>query len=240
MKSRLFARFDPEHASNQPLRKHLRDLLGLSPSVRSSCIAALESLALGITDEDQRRATEALEAETKRSFIELAPALEVGRFFLQRMQDDRTRADSERDWAQDLVDLNFLSPPEVDPLVDFLCAIRKSVLPRVEEKARQRRYAAGVMPSLKAFGITVELRGVFETRFRWGTSVKEYASDVSSIVPVASIHVGVDAGPQTDFYFQADDNELQLLIDSLEAARLDMRALMDSVTFTSPNKGQSE
>lgn len=233
MNSRLFSRFDPETDENRELKKGLRSLLGLSASARDACIRQLPDFLLAVTLEQSKRIVKDLEDEENVSGLESTSAFRIGRFFLQAMERESTREDSAQAWADDLIELDFLSRPESASFVEIVERIRGDILPSVGPELRQREYATGVLPSLRSCGVTAELRGVVEDNFHWGNPVDEYHPKLLGVVPVASIHIGVDAGPQTDFYFQASKSDLQLLIDSLVAARIDLESLESCVQFRS-------
>lgn len=233
MNSRLFSRFDPETDENRALKKDLRSLLGLSTSARDACIRRLPDFLLAQTPEHTRRVLEDLENEERVSGLQSTSAFQLGRFFVRAMLRESTREDPAQAWADDLVELDLLSRPESALFVEIVERIRRDVLPSVGPELRQREYATGVLPSLASCGVTAELRGIVEEKFHWGNPVDEYRPNLLGVVPVVSIHIGVDSGPQKDFFFQASKSELQLLIDSLLAARVDLESLENCVQFRS-------
>jgi len=95
----------------------------------------------------------------------------------------------------------------------------------------RRRSATGVLPSLDELGVTVELRAVQQKKYEWGTPLADYKPCIGDLVGVASIHIGVDSGDRREFHFQVDERELQFLIDGLTAAKADLQALRNSVSF---------
>ena len=145
------------------------------------------------------------------------------------MLRESTRDDTTQAWADDLIQLDLLSRPESVSFVEFVERIRRDVLPSAGPELRQREYATGVLPSLRSCGVTTELRGIIEDKFHWGNPVDEYRPNILGLVPVASIHIGVDSGPQEDFFFQASKSDLQLLIGSLVAARIELESLENRV-----------
>lgn len=233
MKSRLFsAYFDPETESNKDLKGHLALFLGLSDEHKAPCLGALERTVLAATPDAEHLVMDELEASTRRPLLELSSVVSVLEFFLKRMIDDKTKQDTTHEWAQDLVECRFLSSPEVQPFVTWIERVRSDVLPHVESHIKRRTYTSGVFPSLRSFGATVELRAVQADKYAWGTPLEQYRPRILDVAAVASIHIGVDAGAQRDFFFQATESELQLLIDSLIAAKQDLQALRGAVTFS--------
>jgi len=234
MQSKVFDRFDPEEEKNKALETHLRVFLGLSDEQRVACVQALAELVLAQTKALTDAVLERLAKQTSCSALALGQVLHLFQFFLRQMRDDDTRSDTPKLWSEDLVSLGLATPPEAAIIEQWLTRVRDEVLPEVEPVLRQRLYAAGVFPSLTQFGATVELRAVQEKKYRWGLPVSEYVPRVLDIVGVVSVHVGVDQG--NDFWFQVGEHELDLIIDSLVAAKADLRALRESVKFARPDR----
>lgn len=229
MQSRLFDRFDAEAEKNKALETDLRVFLGLSDEQRTACIQSLAELSLAQTKTLTEAVLERVAKQTKCSGLALVQVFGLLDYFLRHMRDEETRADTPRQWSEDLVSLAFVTPPEAVIVEQWLTRVHREVLPEVEPVLRRRLYAAGVFPSLTQFGATVELRAVQDKKYRWGLPVGEYVPRILDIVGVVSVHIGVDRGD--DFCFQVGEHELDLIIDSLIATKTDLQALRESVKF---------
>ncbi len=240
MKSKLFDNFDPEEDRNKALQRDLGRFLGMSGPQRDACVAALGELAISYTRDASRQLMEKVQRETGCSGVTVEGVLHMLRYFLSRMVDLKTRDDEPQAWGEDLVSYSYLKPDETPIFIDHMDRIRREIVPNVTAHLRQREYSAGVLPSLREIGITVELRAVREDIYHWTTPVDQYQPRIIDVVPVASIHIGVDTGYPEDFFFQVDENELQLLIDDFAAAKKDIMELRASVSFSRrPNGSQA-
>ncbi len=229
MESSLFSNFDPDTEKNEDLKKHLGDFLRLSGQHRQACLRVLPEFTLAATPAETRALLDSVEQETGEGRVVLYHVLGMLDYFVGRMEDDRTRDDTSQAWGDDLKELGYLSVPEVPIFVQCMEAIRRDVLPVVSAERRRRRYAVGVLPSLTKLGATVELRAVQDQKYEWGTPIGDYRPHITDVVAVASIHLGVDAGAQRDFYFQLNERELQLMLDHLSAVKMDLASLRESV-----------
>ncbi len=230
LKSRLFSKFDPADKDNELFGKHLRKALALAPAQMTACIDALAALRLARTESENDRLVDALESETHLPQKELIQVIAVLRFFLSRMLRDAYKNDSSQQWADDVVALREIEETTRPQFVSMVDDIRSDVLPKVELAIRRRTYSEGVLPGLKTFGTTVEMRAVQKDRYRWGTSVNEYGPRILDVAGVVSVHIGLNEGTPRDFYFQVSEEDLELLISGFKAARKDLRALGEFIS----------
>jgi len=232
MKSKLFAVFDLDNKDNEGLKQDLHELMTLTVAQRDACISSLPEFLVAMTQPETRSLLEKLQAATGRTPVVLERIVRVLEFFAKQMRDDETRGDTGRQWGEDLAEHGVLRVAEVDPFADAIESLAQAVGP-VEAELKRLRYATGVLPSLQSLGVTVELRAVQDSRYRWGAPLSQYKPKIVDLTPVASIHIGTDVKERKDFYFQANARELQFMIDALMAAKLDLEALRDAVSLSS-------
>ena len=82
-----------------------------------------------------------------------------------------------------------------------------------------------MLPVFKGCGVTVEVRSVREDFYQRGTPIEEFEPQVVDTTTVASINITVDEGPFKDMYFQADESDIDYLINMFQAAKKEMAAL---------------
>jgi len=231
MKSKLFERFDPNDAKNDQFKRDARQLLTLTDAQRAACIEALPDFLLANTEAETRSLLEKLQAATECSAVVLQRIVSVLEFLSKAMRDDETRADTAPQWGEDLAELGVISRAELAAFVSAVESLGRGVR-SVEAELERRRYATGVLPSLTSLGVTVELRAVQEHKYRWGTLLSEYKPQIVDVVPPVSIHVGTNVEEHGDLYFQANERELGLMIDTLTSARMDIEALRKAVSLS--------
>jgi len=199
---------------------------------QNACLELLPQIALAETKSETQHLLDKFKGRTSRPLVEIAHALGVLNFFIDGMADRETAGDTTSAWSKDLAEKGILrNQAEEQRFVSMMDRIREEVFPEFDKKRRRRGYATGVLPSLTDLGITVELRAVQKEKYRWGTPEEDYKPKIVDLVGVASIHIGVDAGPQNHFYFQMSEHEIDAVIASFVAARRDLAALRDSVSF---------
>ena len=134
-------------------------------------------------------------------------------------------------WAADLVELGVIQESSLEAVLKIFALIREIYEAAYHDTLREREFAVGVLPYLTNIGTTVEIRGVFEDKYRPGQHVSEYKPQLSGVVPISSVRLGLDAGLAKEVAFQADRESLQILIDTLIAAQSDMSVLADAIAL---------
>lgn len=227
MKSRLISAVFDDRESNdaRAFKRHVGEMIGLKEQDREACLEALPSIRLGTTRSERKRQSDSLAAALGITHHKVEHTLVVMLFFVDALLS-RDVPDSDPPlWVDDLEELGCVDRAARPVLETVLARIRSVVVPQIQAEVRRRRAAGGVLPCLTGCGVTIEIRAVREDFYRWGTPIEDYEPHILDTVPVASIHIGMDEGMPSDFYFQADEDDLDQLINMLHAAKKDMRAL---------------
>lgn len=247
MKSRVFTLLtrDPESPGAKAFARDLAAILVLSEEAREACIQTLPAIRVPQTSyEKQRRIKELVQQEgLDRNRIE--QSLSVLDFFADALISEDIPESDHEFWLADLAELGWIdndSRPAFEALVSRLASADYVSLLR--RQSQQLRAQGGVLPTFNSLGITVEVRPVRTNRYRWGTPVKGYFPEIVGTTGVTSIHIGLDEGTPRDFYFQADETDLDKMISSLLAAKKDMAAFrkflrLDSTGTVISNGGPS-
>jgi hypothetical protein len=95
---------------------------------------------------------------------------------------------------------------------------------------RQFLYKKGLVPSIKAVGTTVELRGVFNHEIEMGQTLSDYKKDLEitkekPIIPLITVALTLDSGSPDRFVFQATTDRIDWLINELNASLLKIKLL---------------
>jgi len=233
MKSKLFSRFDLQDKDNEQFVKDLHQLLGLSEEQREFVLSAMPSLSRAIVKAAEKKVLDDLESQTHLKLVDIGHAVDIIRFFTRKMLDDVTEDDTPEAWAADLQSLKVLDAKQAEVFSKFLTRLKSDFLPELATIRKGLMYGAGILPSIKGGGTTVELRGVFDKTFSWGTSVEEYAPELRDLVAVVSVHLIFDQGLPDEIWFQATQDEIDLLISELQAARKQADMLKSRVTLSS-------
>lgn len=242
MKSRLFSVVfdDRERDHAKAFQRHLRETLALSDEDRNACLDVLPKIRLAQTDTETRRVVDGLARKRSVERSKLEHAIGVMSFLLDALLSDDVPDSDPPLWADDLEhELGWLDEKNTRPIFEqMLERLQTGAAAKLEPEIRRRRAAGGVLPTLKSFGITVEVRAVRKGIFRWGSPIEAYQPQVIDTTMVASINIGVTEGTPDEFYFQADESDIDYLISSLKAAKKDMKALRAYLNLNDTGKEQ--
>lgn len=241
MKSRLFsAVFDNREGDNaQAFQRHLRETLALSDVDRSACLDVLPKIRLAQTATETKRVVDRLAGNRSVERSRLEHSIGAMSFLLDALLSDDLPDSDPPLWADDLEhELGWLDGNTRPIFEHMLERLQTDTAAKLKPEILRRRAAGGVLPTLKSFGVTVEVRAVRKDVFRWGTPIEAYQPRILDTTMVASIHIGVDEGTPDDFYFQTDENDIDYLIGSLKAAKKDMKALRAYLNLDGTGKEQ--
>lgn len=227
MKSRLFTTiFDDSEAENaKTFARHLADLMSLKPDARTVCLETYEELRLKRTRSQRKPVLEALIPKCKADRHVVEHAILIIDFFVDALLTDELPDTDPTIWFDDLLFAGWIktdAKSEFDRMIEYL---RTTVTPQLKPVLTRRRAAGGVLPVLTGGGFTTEIRSVRKEYYRFGTPAREYQPEVVDVTPVISIQLAVDEGNPSDFFFQAEEDDLDFLIDLLQAAKKDLTAL---------------
>lgn len=232
MESVLFSGFDPHDKDNERFVTDLRQLISLSDSQLDAVLSAMPNLARVKVKAEEKEVLKRLEIETQLKLVEIGHVVDVLRFFISSMLADVTGDDAPEAWAADLEALEVLDADQARLFAKLFKRLKTECLPELDAIQKERSFGTGIFPSLKGAGTTVELRGIFDKPFSWGTSVEDYAPQLRDLVAVVSVHLMMDAGSPDEIWFQATPDEIELLIGELEAARKQADVLKNRVTLS--------
>lgn len=172
--------------------------------------------------------SEAIESGSVPSHQAAASAARLGRFFLRAFYSTISKQDSIEDLIFDLGTLG-VGKEQLPAAKAFLLALQGE-RGWYENFRRQEDFRAGLFPSLKGIGTTVELRGVFDEEIQFGEAVESYATRVQldetcPVLPITSVALTFDSGDPDRFCFQASPDYVRWLIEELRAALHKMKML---------------
>lgn len=198
-----------------------------------------------------RLVQEALLERTKRQRLEgiekLREALHTSRAtadavyrFIQFFLRHSIRLHTKQDAIDDLVaDVMLLWGKGTDTqrkvLRERLEAIRQQATD-YHRKGLRDDALSGVLPTFSGCGTTVELRGIFEKELMFAERASDFTAEAAPSgeeppVPIVSIAVSLDAGTPDTFFFQADVDALEFLVQKLQFALLQAKSLQESITY---------
>jgi hypothetical protein len=248
-KSRLLATFfeDRDSTSAKQLASHIQSLLTqLTPEMRESCLNHLAAARQARTREAGRQIVEVIARGSKNSAerARVENSLAVLSFFADALLSEDLPLEDYNDWSADLLTLGWIDEQSTPVLNDVLKKLtHPTFLSTLSAHERHRRAEAGVLPVFVQLGITVEARGVRKAPYRWGIPLsgpKAYKPEITGAVLIASVHIGVDEGFPEDFYFQMDAADIDNLLASFTAAKMEMDALRQYLRLDDERKATGD
>jgi hypothetical protein len=138
-------------------------------------------------------------------------------FFAQYLISDDYSGD-EKNWFDDLVELNLLSVSDDAKLKAILDSFSHEQKTLLKEAERKELYRKGVLPYFCGCNITIEDRYVLDKDYSYGLDIKQYDPKVLCKIPIVSIHFLTDANNNNDFFFQASVEDVKFIINKLYSA----------------------
>lgn len=157
----------------------------------------------------------------------LAGALTDLAMLLARAQADPRTQDTPQVIAADLLELVKGTEVNTATVHELVKLVIDDVAPRLRSLSEEKRYVAGVLPTLAAYATTVELRAQLERPFRAGDDPDTYEPSVAKLIPIASIRLRTD--DNEIFVFQCDRQMLEFLIARLGATLKELEVLGKSL-----------
>lgn len=223
MKTVFFKDFSLRDIKDSTFQRDLQSLFELWPDHKEKFVRAILVSAGVLTKGQQEQIIKELADDVKTSFPEVCMAFDVLRFLVKRLSEDDYQQDTPEALQEDLSDMEIIVDEQKALFISLVKSIKSELIPQHEKLAKRRMYAAGVLPSLRSVGTTVEIRAISEA-LPLGKSISEFRANIEGYVPVVSIHLSADSGTVDEFAFQVSTDELMALIDKLQAAKIEVEA----------------
>lgn len=227
----------------QKFVRHLHDLLtGIDEDTRRKCISKISEFRnLRITSEKQKLIESISPNVSQR--IKIDRSFSALNFLIDALLNDKLPEGDYLHWAEDLRSLHLIDQ-KTEPLFNsILNIIVTEYVPSLIFDERKRQAEDGVLPRFKLLGTTVEARAIRKNRYQMGMGMSlqgrdAFSPDILGVTLISSIHIAVDVGSPKDFYFQVDEKDIESMIERLNAAKAEMKALKDFLKRSS--EGASE
>lgn len=227
MKSRLISTVlnDPDSAGARTFARDLAVALALADEDRAACLNMLPSIRFAKTKRETQRLLERLVDDLQADRDKLQRALGVMDFLLAAFLSKDVPDSDWEFWGSDLEEMGQLDSSTRPVFEAMVTSIRSELATEVEPETRRMQAAAGVLPVFQGCAVTVEVRSVRENSYSRGTSIEEFEPQVVDTTTMASVGIVLDMGPFKEVFFQADESDLDYLINVFQAAKKEMAAL---------------
>jgi len=218
MRSRLFSSFDPTSDRNKEFAKDLAVFVSVNPEFHDRFAAAVVDLSSASTDSQQDAVFAKIEKDLDLNRLVAGSAYGMAQFLVRQWLKKDLRQDSAEEWSDDLQELGLLDEAESAVFRTFVEKLREIAYEPMSKSTIRRRTETGILPSLKSFGSTVEMRVIVDNPFDSSMDAETYQADVVGLVPVISVVLAFDSGLVRDISFQLSRSELELLVAELRSA----------------------
>lgn len=145
----------------------------------------------------------------------------IVRYFSNVFSNELTKDDSPEELVEDVSKIGVSSKGL--PIVKELLKLIKKDAQQYHDTILKEIAIEGIFPTIKGFGTTVEMRGVFSRELEYGESLDHYSKEVrveegTPLVPVVSVSIKLTSGTPDRICFQASPEIIEWLIEELRAS----------------------
>jgi hypothetical protein len=162
-------------------------------------------------------------AELKLSALD--SSISVLRFFVMNYAKypNKQAKNTPELWVEDLKTIFTIDKKQVDQLLSIFSKLSETILPDASKRYLEESAATGIFPFFTNIYFSVEMRPVQSNEYSEAMEVGSYRPAIVGTVTTASIKIETDGAENSELNFQATDVELNRIINSLNAALIEMR-----------------
>lgn len=130
--------------------------------------------------------------------------------------------DTPSNFVKDLEDLHLLPVEKRDETLAFILEFF-SIIEADNNRRLKKIFAGSVLPSYVGIETIVDFRSIIKQPYDSiiGRNIEDYNPECVDFIPIILIKLERDASPKT-FEFQCEENDLDTLIESLQAVKKDL------------------
>jgi len=152
-------------------------------------------------------------------------------FFLTQLMNTDLPNDDYTKWGTDLETLNLLEKKNHERFERLISSLRKIIEDSISKEVARRKSAQSVGPLFWGCSIAASIRGVLKNEYTSGAPAEGYQPEVVDSTAVATFNITLkeDSGEKKDVYFNAEESDIDYLINGLQAAKKELAALRDYI-----------
>jgi len=199
----------------------------LTPESRSFLLPAMSRLAKCRTTGDKKAQIDRVVSEAGGNAGEVLSAVKILRYIYQEWNPIRDTSES---FALDLADLGLMPEEKNHEAREFL----EKFLSWIQSENDSRigkMFASSLLPSYIGCETLVDFRSVIRNPYgsELDETIEDYSPTCIGFVPVVIVQMRRDAGDPEQFEFQCEEDALQRLVYSLQAALKDLKSARSSL-----------
>jgi len=218
MQSKLFSQLDISRSDE--FQKDFLVLSAFDPEIIRQIPAFAISVAIAPSERETADVVQTAVEALNVPRAQLQHGLAVAQFFLyQFLPSEKAHDDEPVNLITDLNELFEVEPNDErdEALCDFLTQLKQRATTTLDIDVNRKQYAHASLPNLLSVTFTVNLRAVFDEKYKLGTELSKYDPKCVGIVPLGIIQLRLDEGPNERVFFQADRRTIRILIEHLQA-----------------------
>ncbi len=230
MKSNLFSSFDPTMKGNEQFVDDLHKVMQLDRKTQDSFLKILPKLVQANTNLEREAIATQLNKDIGLDRIKALQTFHVCTFFMGNLDDDdiNIKSDATESWAEDLVSYGVLDEKKSLDFIYFASKLRSIYDTEISAISREKSSQIGIIPTITAFGTTVELRGVFNSAYTPNIPVSDYSPKLNSVTPIITVSILVNKSDRNELIFSGTPSDIDALICGLQAATKEAEILQKS------------
>lgn len=184
-------------------------------------------------DEERKIIEETIKSKLVSNKDVFKAIFRFARIFFEIFIDEDTKDDNPGVLLEDLSIELKVDKSELATIKVLLETIKNksTYYEKIKNKEKSR---VGVLPYLRGFDTTVDLRGIFNKELGLGDDLDLYFKEVKvegKPCPIISVAISLDSGTPDKFYFQASPESINHLINELKAAVYNSEILQKRFKF---------
>lgn len=216
---------DPESDSAKAFSRGLRKLVSLEDVQQKIILGGLSRFRLARTMGEEKQTVKELAAEAHLNIVEVNAVMNLLEFLLNRVLDTEIPDDDYEKWADDFGEVSVLSDSkEKKVFKGLLESVQVIAVNQVEPEVKRRKAAQANGPFLASISVSTGILPVNEEKYKPFSS-DDYEPKMVDTVDFATVRLSIDGGPVKEIFFNAEEDSIDMIIDTLRAAKKDMAAL---------------
>jgi multidrug efflux pump subunit AcrA (membrane-fusion protein) len=204
--------------------RDLRLALLLDEKQRAEFLAELPALQLASTPYRRREILARLSGKIGLSPAETGDVARPLLHLMRQLNDPDRPADDWSHWAGDLQQVSAIGESQRQTFESLIRSLKSSA-EEVQPVAKRRSFVQRLAPTLGGVDAVAGVVGVTRGEYALGMRVEDYAPVVDDVVPMVALKLKLDDAPLEQLTIHLEETDLDLLVDSLAAAKKDVQAL---------------
>ncbi len=221
---------DPESNTARGFSADFKQLFSLSDKEVQDFLIALPTIRLARMDSKKKEILESFsKSHPNLPILQIEGVFTVLNFFLKQLMDTDLPSDDYKKWSSDLETKNLLARKDRERFECLISSLQEIIKNTISNEVARRKSAQYVSTLFRECLTSVNIRGVSSRIYTPGTPAEEYHPEITDTTSVISVDILVSdrSGEEKIFSFNAEESDIDYLINCLQAAKKELAILKD-------------